>query len=426
MEFRFSILKFFIFLFFLFSMNVSFGYKKIIYKKSKLIQKNIQLRGVWLTTAFCLDWPPVSSINFFSDKLRIKEQKRILISKLDNLVKIGINTIFFQVKPDCMVFYRSKISPYSNLITGIIGKNPGYDPLRFVLIEGHKRNLKIHAWINPYRVSLNSSSKTINLLKNSIFFKPLNVYLLHKNWIRFVSNYLVLDPGLPEVRNWIVSIVIELIKNYNIDGIQFDDYFYHESSSSVLNDNETFKKNNNFYLNKADWRRNNTFLLIKNVSLKIRSIKPNIEFGISPSGVWRNFSQDIRGSKTNVKNSSYDFSYADIRLWIKKGLLDYVAPQVYYSFSNKEARYDVIVRWWANLVRFTKTKLYIGIALYKIGLFNKKEPEWSFLYGIREFKKQLDFNERFSEIKGVIFFRENFFSSIHTKKVVEYLRFRWN
>lgn len=423
MQFNFKKLKLFILFCFL---NVSFSCERLNSIKNKINKKNVQLRGVWLTTAFWLDWPDRSSINYNSDQLRIKEQKKSLIFKLDNLVKIGINTVFFQVKPDCTVFYHSRISPYSNLITGFIGKDPGYDPLRFLLLEGHKRNLKIYAWINPYRVFLNSNLKSIKFLRNSIFFKPLNVYLLHKNWVRFSSNYLVLDPGLPEVRDWIVSIVVELVKNYNIDGIQFDDYFYYETCSSILDDSESFKKYNILKLSKSDWRRNNTFLLIKNVSLKIHSIRPKIEFGVSPCGVWRNINNDLRGSKTNVKNSSYDQSYADVRLWIKYGFLDYVAPQVYYSFSNKNARYDIVVKWWVDLVKFTKTKLYIGIALYKFGFFNKKEPEWFFVSGLKELKNQLDFNEKFSTIKGVIFFRENYLNINQTKKVVKYLKIRWN
>ncbi|MFP3029468.1 MAG: glycoside hydrolase family 10 protein, partial [Arsenophonus sp.] len=266
--------------------------KKNVDEKKTAIKPDIPVRGVWLPTASRLDWPSLSSLNIDSEKVRIEMQKKELTNKLDNLVKLGINTIFFQVKPDGTALYRSYILPWSDVLTGVIGKDPGYDPLGFIITEGHKRNLKIHAWLNPYRISMDMNPETITSLQNHISSIPTSVYVLHKDWIRTAYDRFVLDPGLPEVRNWITSIIIELIKNYNIDGIHFDDYFYYETTSSKLNDDSTFQRYGHGFLDKGSWRRNNTLLLIREISSTIHSLKSTIEFGISPGGVWRNISDD--------------------------------------------------------------------------------------------------------------------------------------
>ncbi|WP_082192878.1 glycoside hydrolase family 10 protein [Candidatus Riesia pediculicola] len=388
------------------------------------------IRGIWIATIFGLDWPhSSSSTSFFRTSIdrRIKQQKNSLIKKLNSLRKIGINTIFFQVKPDGTSLYRSRILPWSNVLTGKIGKDPGYDPLKFIIKEAHKRNLKIHAWLNPYRVSTKTDSKTISSLKDTAFSYLPSVYVKHNNWIKISHNQFVLDPGLPEVRKWIIKIVEEIVKFYDVDGIHFDDYFYYEDSFSKLEDDDTYYKYSNRFSNKENWRRNNTFLLVREVYKKVHAIKPNVKFGVSPMGIWRNVSNDPSGSKTDSKNSSYDSCYADIKLWIKSGILDYVIPQIYWSSSYKIAKYNVLVKWWADLIKSSRTKLCIGLALYKAGTYSLKEPDWFENYGITEIKKQLDFNDNISEIDGVVLFRESFLTSSSkiSKKIVEYLQKRW-
>ncbi|QLK87508.1 glycoside hydrolase family 10 protein [Arsenophonus endosymbiont of Aphis craccivora] len=400
--------------------------KKVADEQKATIKQDIPVRGVWLTTVSRLDWPSLSSVNLDSEKLRIEVQKKELTDKLDNLVKLGINTIFFQVKPDGTVLYHSHILPWSDVLTGVVGKDPGYDPLAFIIAEAHKRNLKIHAWLNPYRVSMDTQPETITSLQKTLNSPPTSVYVLHKDWIRTAYDRFVLDPGLPEVRNWITSIVAELVKNYDIDGIQFDDYFYYETPSSKLNDEATFQRYGQGFLDKASWRRNNTLLLIREVSSKIRSLKPTIEFGISPGGVWRNISDDPRGSDTKAGGPTYDRAYADTGLWVKEGLLDYIAPQIYWPFAREIVKYDVIAKWWADVVRSTNTKLYIGVALYKVGVPSQTEPDWSLDGGVPELKRQLDLNDELPEIKGEILFREGLLQSPQTAEAVKYLKSRWN
>lgn len=387
-------------------------------------QSQEPVRGVWLATVSRLDWPPETSINASSPTIRIRQQQEALKSKLDKLQTLGVNTVFFQVKPDGTALWASKILPWSDVLTGNIGDDPGYDPLQFMLDEAHKRGMKVHAWFNPYRVSVNTKPATIDKLNRTLSQQPASVYVLHHDWIRTAGDRFVLDPGIPEVRDWIASIVAEVVANYDIDGVQFDDYFYAESPGSVLNDSQTFKRYGQHFVSKADWRRDNTKQLVGQVSRTIKKLKPDVEFGVSPSGVWRNHSHDAAGSNTRGA-AAYDESYADTRSWVQLGLLDYIAPQLYWPFARDAARYDVLAKWWANVVASTNTHLYIGVALYKVGIPSKNEPDWMINGGVLELQKQLDLNESVSQIKGTILFRENYLNQPQTQQAVSYLKSRW-
>ncbi|MFS9379092.1 family 10 glycosylhydrolase [Citrobacter sp. ANG330] len=392
---------------------------------SKAHKLNEPVRGVWLATVSRLDWPPVASVNVNNAAARIAMQKKALTDKLDNLQSLGINTVFFQVKPDGTALWPSSILPWSDMLTGKIGENPGYDPLQFMLDEAHKRNMRVHAWFNPYRVSTNVKPATVNELNRTVSLQPASVFVLHRDWIRIAGDRYVLDPGIPEARDWITSIVAEVVKRYPVDGVQFDDYFYAESPGSALNDSVTFRRYGQGFSSKADWRRHNTQLLIEQVSRTIRQINPDVEFGVSPAGVWRNRSHDPAGSDTRGA-AAYDESYADTRLWVQQGLLDYIAPQIYWPFSRDAARYDVLAKWWADVVKPTKTRLYIGVALYKVGEPSRNEPDWTVNGGVPELKKQLDLNESMPQISGTILFRENNLNQPQAQQAVSYLRNRWN
>ncbi|NDO82043.1 hypothetical protein CJP72_15090 [Citrobacter sp. NCU1] len=387
-------------------------------------QSQQPMRGIWLATVSRLDWPPVSSVNVSDTASRIRQQQKALTDKLDQLKSIGINTVFFQVKPDGTALWPSEILPWSDLMTGTIGENPGYDPLQFMLDEAHKRGMKVHAWFNPYRVSTNTKPSTVAELNRTASQHPSSVFVQHRDWIRTAGDRFVLDPGIPEVREWITRIVAEVVSRYPVDGVQFDDYFYAESPGSTLNDNDTFRKYGGAFASKADWRRHNTQQLIEQVSRTINTLKPEVEFGVSPAGVWRNLSHDPAGSDTRGA-AAYDESYADTRRWVQQGLLDYIAPQIYWPFSRSAARYDVLAKWWADVVKPTNTRLYIGIAFYKVGEPSKNEPDWMINGGVPELKKQLDLNESVPQISGTILFREDYLNQPQTQQAVNYLRSRW-
>jgi len=387
-------------------------------------QDNQPMRGVWLATVSRLDWPPVNSVNVSSPALRIRLQQQALITKLDNLKSLGINTVFFQVKPDGTALWPSQILPWSDMLTGTIGQDPGYDPLKFMIEEAHKRGIKVHAWFNPYRVTTNTKPGTITALSRTLPQNPASVYVLHPDWVRTSGDRLVLDPGIPAARDWITSIVAEVVERYPVDGVQFDDYFYTETKSSTLNDTQTWQQYGQAFASKADWRRDNTQQLIAQVSRTIKQINPNVMFGVSPAGVWRNRSHDPAGSDTRGA-AAYDESFADTRRWVQQGLLDYIAPQIYWPFSRDAARYDVLAKWWAEVVKPTKTRLYIGVALYKVGEPSRNEPDWTVNGGVPELRKQLDLNDTMPGISGTILFRENNLNQPQAQQAVSYLRSRW-
>lgn len=391
---------------------------------AKALKLEQPVRGVWLATVSRLDWPPVQSVNVSSASTRIAMQKKALTDKLDNLQTLGVNTVFFQVKPDGTALWPSSILPWSDMLTGKIGENPGYDPLQFMLDEAHKRGMRVHAWFNPYRVSTNIKPSTTAALNQTVSLQPASVFVLHHDWIRTAGDRYVLDPGIPQARDWITSIVAEVVKRYPVDGVQFDDYFYAESPGSALNDSDTWQRYGQGFASKADWRRHNTQQLIEQVSRTIRQINPDVEFGVSPAGVWRNRSHDPAGSDTRGA-AAYDESYADTRRWVQQGLLDYIAPQIYWPFARDAARYDVLAKWWADVVKPTKTRLYIGVALYKVGEPSRNEPDWTVSGGVPELKKQLDLNESVPQISGTILFRENNLNQPQTQQAVRYLRTRW-
>ena len=382
------------------------------------------MRGVWLATVSHLDWPPVTSLHVEPQAERIRLQQQALTEALDRMKAIGINTVFFQVKPDASALWRSDILPWSDVLTGVTGKDPGYDPLAYMLEQAHRRGIKVHAWLNPYRVAVNSQPNTLNALRQTAGDHPVSVVVSHPDWIRTAGDRQVLDPGIPQVRDWITSIVSELIQRYPIDGVQFDDYFYAETATSPLHDAASWHRYGQGFSDKASWRRNNTLLLIKQVSAAIRAQKPAVEFGVSPAGVWRNQSEDITGSDTRGA-AAYDTAYADTRQWVQLGLLDYIAPQLYWPFSRKIVRYDVLFHWWAETVKSSHTRLYPGIALYKVGTEVKAEPEWQIDAGIPELKRQLDLNESLPGVSGTILFREAWLHQPQTRQAVDYLKQRW-
>lgn len=382
------------------------------------------MRGVWLATVSHLDWPPASTLNLTDPQQRIARQQQALRERLDKYVSLGINTVFFQVKPDGSALYRSAILPWSSVLTGTTGQDPGWDPLQFMLVEAHKRGLKVHAWLNPYRVSMNSSAGTARALQNTLAHPPASIYALHRDWVRIASDRFVLDPGLPQVRQWINGVVAELVKNYAIDGVQFDDYFYYETASSRLDDSASWREYGDGFADKASWRRNNTLLLVREVAATIKSLKPEVVFGISPAGVWRNQDQDERGSDTRG-GAAYDQAFADTRQWVKEGLLDYIAPQLYWPFERKIVRYPTLAKWWADVVASGHTKLYIGVALYKVGQPTGTEPQWGEQNGVAELKRQIQLNESLPGVAGTILFRDAFLDAPQTQEAVSWLRDRW-
>jgi len=264
------------------------------------------------------------------------------INLLDSLQKDGINAILFQVRPEADAWYKSQLEPWSRYITGTQGKDPGWDPLEFMVTECHKRNMELHAWLNPYRVRVTLSKP---LAPNHIFFK-------HPDWFIQYADLTWFDPGNPECRSFIKDVVRDLVRHYDIDAVHMDDYFYpYPVAGKAFGDDNSFR----IYgfamgftpFQKADWRRENVNILIRDLHAAIHEIKPWVRFGVSPFGIWRNLKTDPKGSLTNGL-SNYDDLYADVLTWVKNDWVDYNIPQLYWEIGHRAADYTTLLNWWAD------------------------------------------------------------------------------
>ncbi|ASA23149.1 family 10 glycosylhydrolase [Paenibacillus donghaensis] len=345
------------------------------------------MKGAWISTVFNLDWPSTSSAG------KADKQKQEFAVLLDKLKAVGFNAVYVQVRPSADSLYPSELMPWSKFLTGTQGKNPGYDPLAYMVAAAHERGMEFHAWFNPFRAATDAS--TSGLASNS-------VAKAHPSWIVNAGSKLYINPGIPEARQEIMDTVMEVVKGYDVDGVHLDDYFY--PSNVAFADDAAYKAYNpKGIVSKGDWRRDNINEFVRQLGEQIHNVKPSVSYGISPFGVWRNSKVDSTGSDTKAGVSAYDDMYADVRTWIKQDWIDYVAPQIYWSLSFETARYDKLVDWWVKEVEGTDVKLYIGQAAYKVGASDQK-AEWQ---SGQQIINQLKYNEKYKEVAGSIMFRAN-------------------
>ncbi len=288
-----------------------------------------EFRGAW-----------IQAVNGQFQGMSPQKMQETLISQLNILQEAGINAIIFQIRPEADALYASKYEPWSRFLTGVQGKapNPYWDPLQFMIDECHKRNMELHAWINPYRAK---TKGTVSVAGNH----PTKLY--PDRFIEY-DGQLYFDPGFPENRAYICRIVKDILERYDVDAIHMDDYFYpYPSPGKAIRDDVSFAQYGTGYANREDWRRNNVNQLIKEMHETIRATKPWVKFGISPFGIYRNQKNDPNGSQTNGLQN-YDDLYADILLWVNNGWVDYNIPQVYWEIGHPAADYQELVKWWAT------------------------------------------------------------------------------
>ena len=347
----------------------------------------IAFRGAWIATVANIDWPSAEAVG--NDSLQKAEMTWIL----DSLESLGINAVIFQVRPTADALYKSEYEPTSHWLMGTQGDSLTYDPLEWTIGQAHKRNMEVHVWLNPYRVNLAKTDTSI--------IAPNHIFRQHPEWFWEYNKQWYFDPGLEETREWICTIVQDIVLRYDIQAIHMDDYFYpYPQGTKPLPDFKTFERFPRGFDNIADWRRNNVNLAIQAISRTIKECKPEVEFGISPFGVWRNADVDSTGSATKAGITNYDDLYADIRLWIKNGWIDYVLPQLYWEIGKKVADYEVLAHWWSNEVKGTKCKLYIGMAPYRLENASPKTP-----WGVgNEIGRQMELNRTIEEISGECFY----------------------
>lgn len=342
-----------------------------------------EFRAVWIATVDNIDWP--------SNKNMEPEGQRDEFSNLlDFHKKNGMNAVFVQVRAAGDAFYAKSSEPWSEWLTGRQGRQPYplWDPMDFMIKEAHTRGLEFHAWLNLNRL-VHKSSKSVS---------SENISLRHPEWILSYDGYKLFNFGIPEVRQFITEIAVNVAKNYDVDGIHFDDYFYpYAVAGEVIQDEATFRKYGGNFTSKADWRRNNIDLLVKQIHDALEDLNPRLKFGISPFGVWRNKDRDMEGSKTRGALASYDDLFADSRKWIREGWIDYIAPQLYFSSGFAKVPYKNMVDWWTE--NCYGRHFYVGIGAYRVG-YKEKDTNWS---NPSELPNQIRYL-RENESDGAIFF----------------------
>lgn len=410
------------------------------------------LRGIWLATVLNIDWPSLPARGTTAE--HVDMQKSELRQRFIEAYNLGFNAMIFQVSPTADAMFASTLVPWSPWLTGetnFIGElldstgNP-FDPLQYAVELARQHNMELHAWLNPYRIThsltsyqrgdgitLSTTGKTVQSLadiRSEHKQIPNNVFNTLGEYIFLGEGRYVLDPGVPAARAWIVERVTEILQNYDIDAIHFDDYFY----PTNWNDDLTFSRYSPSGTNRENWRRENTEQLIKDVAAAIKETSPWVKFGISPGGVWVSGDgstgtngggfTEATGSLSTTSWSNFHSSFADTRRWVIENLIDYLTPQVYWDWTLAAAPYGVVADWWGRLVydygpsgsmrnsigEYTSTQIFIGTGLYR--MVESPTPKWrngiSYEYeGMRTFLRQEHYNLGNPNISGSMIFSHN-------------------
>ncbi|AQG82061.1 glycoside hydrolase family 10 protein [Spirosoma montaniterrae] len=343
-----------------------------------------EFRAAWIATVDNIDWPSKKG-------LPVADQQREIIEMFDQQQQMGLNAVVVQIRSAADAFYARSSEPWSEWLTGQQGlaPEPFYDPLEFMIEQAHQRGMEFHAWFNLDRATF---SKTASIAPSNIIYRK-------PEWILEYGGRKLFNLGIPAVRSYIAGIVANVVREYDVDGIHFDDYFYpYTVPGQVLRDDSTYQVNSYPGMKKADWRRDNVTRLVKELRDSIRANKPWVKFGISPFGIWKNQSNDPEGSATNGGQSYYDL-YADTRKWVRDSLVDYIVPQVYFSSEFGRVPYKTLVEWWTR--NAGRSHLYIGQGAYRVGRGSERDPGWG---RVTEFPNQMRFNRQQAVVQGSVFF----------------------
>ncbi|WP_330268094.1 glycoside hydrolase family 10 protein [Streptomyces griseorubiginosus] len=344
-----------------------------------------EMRGVWLATVSNRDWPSRPGLS-------AAQQRDELLAHLDRAAADRLNTVIFQVRPTADALWPSPHEPWSQYLTGTQGKNPGWDPLGTAVTEAHKRGLQLHAWFNPYRIANHTDPTKL------VASHPAR---LHPDWVVPYGGKLYYNPGLPQVRAFVEGAILDAVRKYPVDAVHFDDYFYpYPVAGQTFDDDAAYDRYGGDFVNRGDWRRDNIDKLVRETAAAVKRIRPTAQFGISPFGVWRNMATDPLGSDTRAGVQSYDDNFADTRKWVRQGWIDYLVPQLYWNIGFAAADYAKLLPWWAEQARGSRTKLYLGEALYKAG--DPAQPAaWQ---DPAELSRHLTLARQYPQARGHVFF----------------------
>ena len=342
------------------------------------------MRGVWVSSVANIDYPSQQGLS--ADQLKSEAD-----TILNNIAAMGLNTVFLQVRPSADALYQSALFPWSRYVSGTAGQAPDgdFDVLAYWVEGAHSRGLQLHAWLNPYRITRDGKEELDSLPETS----PAKQ---HPEWVvEYEGNY-YFNPGLPAVQQLVVDGAAEIVRNYDVDGIHLDDYFY---PGTDFNDAAAYARYGEDFDDIGDWRRDNVNTLIASLDETVHAINPELSFGVSPAGIWDNKADNPKGSDANGR-SSYREIYCDSVEWVKRGTVDYICPQLYWSIGYEIADFEVLVDWWQDIVSTSDVALYIGIGAYRAA---EAEPGdvW---YGTAELERQLDMLDNSIDIQGEVFF----------------------
>ncbi len=348
---------------------------------------NYEFRGVWIATVDNIDWPAKGMVD-------VDSQKAEFIRQLDLHKSNGMNAMIVQVRPAADAFYPSQYEPWSQWLTGIQGHPPSpyYDPLQFMIEETHKRGMEFHAWCNPYRADFQIGKSSI---------APNHITKIHPEWFLTYGDKKYFDPSNKEAQKFVINVIRDIVNRYDVDAIHMDDYFYpYRIAGKEFPDEASYKKSGT-NLSKDDWRRSNVDSIIAMLSWTIKSEKPWVKFGISPFSVWRNKDQDPNGSDSKAGQTNYDDLYANILLWLQKGWIDYVAPQLYLEIGNSKIAYEKLLDWWSK--HTYGRHLYIGQGIYRA---DENSSAWK---NPKELPNQIQLLRKYPNVQGSIYFSSKTF-----------------
>lgn len=366
-------------------------------------QPEREFRGFWVATVVNIDWPK-------NGNDAIEKKKADYLEILDFYQDLNFNAAIVQVRTAGDAFYESDFAPWSRFLTGREGKatKTKENLLKWMIDETHFRGMEFHAWLNPYRATFDLKTEILSTEHD---------FNQHPEWMLKYGKKYYYDPGLPEVQQHMVSIIDEIVSSFEIDAVHFDDYFYpYTIKDEVFQDSISYYNCGRPDQNLADWRRSNIDSLIKKSHEIIKSRKPWVQFGVSPFGVWKNKSTDPKGSDTRAGQTTYENLYADPLLWMEKGWLDYLVPQVYWSMDLPVASHRKIVDWWSE--NTTNTNLYIGNGPYKIR--NNSDLAWN---KKKELPNQIILAREKEPVNGNAFFSAKSLMN-NNSDVVSYLKKR--
>ncbi len=342
-----------------------------------------EFRAVWIATVDNIDWPSKKG-------LPVADQQREIVAMFDQQQQMGLNAVVVQIRSAADAFYAKSSEPWSEWLTGQQGlaPDPFYDPLEFMIEQAHQRGLEFHAWFNLDRATFSKAASVA----------PTNIVYRKPEWMMNYGGRKLFNLGLPAVRSYIAGVVANVVREYDVDGIHFDDYFYpYAEAGQTIHDDSAYQANFNG-MKKPDWRRDNVNKLVVELRDSIRANKPWVKFGISPFGIWKNKSNDPEGSATNGGQAYYDI-YADTRKWVRDGLIDYIVPQVYFSSEFGRVPYKTLVEWWTH--NCGNCHLYIGQGAYRVGRGSERDPGW---WRSTEFPEQMRYNRQQQAVQGSVFF----------------------